>query len=193
LTVPHPGARLIVQTPKEEKLQCSRQPGAIGTWRSSRPKYWEPSTFFFESRRREVEQHKKRAGAGFEAYEESRRQLVEAEEELVGLRRRTVGLQAEAVDTIVGGGEVSELAEGVSGLQHEIHHLVEAEKDARKRKEEAEESLRRAELDYGGELGETADRVAAFALQQVEEIDGFKGRLDQRFAEGRTSVLGAAN
>jgi hypothetical protein len=148
---------------------------------------------FFESRRREVEQHKKRAGPGFEAYEESRRRLVEAEEELVDLRRRTAGLQAEAVDTIVGGGEVSELAEGVSGLQHEIHHLVEAEKDARKRKEEAEESLRRAELDYGGELGETADRVAAFALQQVEEIDGFKGRLDQRFAEGRTSVLGAAN
>ena len=148
---------------------------------------------YFESRRREVEQHKKSAGPGFEAYEELRRQLAEAKEELVELRRRAAELQAEAVDTIVGSGEVSDLAEGVSELQQVIHDLAEAEKDARKRKEEIEESLRRAKLDYGGDLGEAADRVAAFALQQVEEIDGFKGRLDQRFAEGRTSVLGAAN
>ena len=112
--------------------------------------------------------------------------------ELVELRRRAAELQMEAVDTIVGGGEVSDLEEGVSELQQEIHDLAEAEKAARKRKEAAEESLRRVELDYGGDLGEAADRVAAFALQEAEEIDGFKGRLDQRFAEGRTSVLGAA-
>jgi hypothetical protein len=148
---------------------------------------------YFETRRREVEENKGSTGAGFEAYEAVRRQLAEVEEELVELRRRTAELQAEAVDIIVGGGEVSDLAEGVSELQQEIHDLVEAEKAARKRKEEAEELLRRAELDYGGDLGEAADRVAAFALQKAEEIDGFKERLDQRFAEGRTSVLGAAN
>ena len=60
-----------------------------------------------------------------------RRQLAEAEEELVEFRRHTAELQAEAVDTIVGGGEVSELAEGVSELQQEIHDLVEVEKAAR--------------------------------------------------------------
>ena len=140
-----------------------------------------------------MEDHKKSAGAGFEAYEVLRRQLAEVEEELVELRRRAADLQVEAVDTIVGGDEVSDLAEGVSELQREIHHLAEAEKAARKRKEEAEESLRRVELDYGGNLGEAADRVAAFALQKAEEIDGFKERLDQQFAEGKTSVLGAAN
>jgi chromosome segregation ATPase len=148
---------------------------------------------YFETRRREVEENKKNAGSGLEAYEEVRRQLAEAEEDLVELRRRAAELQVEAVDTIVGGGEVSDLAEGVSELQQEIHDLAEAEKAARKRKEDAEETLRRVELDYGGDLGEAGDRVAAFALQQVEEIDGFKERLDQRFAEGRTSVLGAAN
>jgi hypothetical protein len=40
-------------------------------------------------------------------------------EELVELRRRAAELQAEAVDTIVGGGEVSELAEAVSELQQD--------------------------------------------------------------------------
>ena len=148
---------------------------------------------YFETRCREVEDYKKSAGAEFEAYEVVRRQLAEVEEELVELRRRAADLQVEAVDTIVGGDEVSDLAEGVSELQREIHRLAEAEKAARKRKEEAEESLRRVELDYGGNLGEAADRVAAFALQKAEEIDGFKERLDQQFAEGRTSVLGAAN
>ena len=148
---------------------------------------------YFETRRREVEESKKSAGAKFEASEVVRRQLAEVEEELVELRHRTAELQAEAVDTIVGGGEVSDLAEGVSELQQEIHDLVEAQKAARRRKEEAEESLRRAELDYGGDLGEAADQVAAFALQKAQEIEGFKERLDQRFAEGRPSVLGAAN
>lgn len=147
---------------------------------------------YFETRRREVEENKKGAGAEFEAYEAVRRQLAEVEEELVELRRRATELQVEAVDTIVGGEEVSDLAEGVTELQQEIDYLAEAEKAARKRKEEAEEFLRRVELDYGGGLGEAADRVAAFALQEAEKIDGFKERLDQRFAEGRTSVLGAA-
>lgn len=35
--------------------------------------------------------------------------------------------------------------------------------------------------------------MAAFALQRAEEIDTFKVRVDQRFVEGRTSVLGAAS
>jgi chromosome segregation ATPase len=148
---------------------------------------------YFQDRRREVEENKRSAGSAFEAYEVVRQQLARAEEALEEIRRRTAEIQAEAVDTIVGGGEASELEEGVSELQQEIHDLAEAEKAARRRKEEAEATLRRAELDYGSELGETADRVAAFALQKIEEIDGFKERLDQRFVEGRTSVLEAAN
>ena len=71
--------------------------------------------------------------------------------------------------------------------------MAEAEKTSRKRKEAAEETLRRAELNFKGDLGLSADRVAAFALHKVEEIDTFKAQLDQHFKEGRTSVLGAAN
>ena len=67
---------------------------------------------YFETRRREVEENKKNVGAEFEAYEGVRRKLAEAEEELVELRRRAAELQIEAVDAIVGGGEVSDLAEG---------------------------------------------------------------------------------
>ena len=158
---------------------------------------------YFEARRREVEGSKRRAGPAFEAYEEARRQLAEVEEELEGIRRRTEELKAHAVDTVdacVGGSEasdlqeeISDLQEEISDLQEEVRGLAEAEKSAQRRKEEAEEKLWRAELDFEGDLGLAADGVAAFALHKVEEIEAFKARLDQRFAEGRTSVLGAAN
>jgi hypothetical protein len=45
---------------------------------------------------------------------------------------------------------------------------------------------------FEGDLGDAASGVAAFALRKADDIDAFKNRLDQRFAEGRTSVLGAA-
>ncbi len=155
---------------------------------------------YFEARRREVEESKGRAGPAFEAYDEARRQLAEAEEELEGIHRRTAELKASTVDAAVGGNETSELHENISELQKDISELrevvrdlAEAEKTSRKRKELAEEALWRAELDFKGDLGLSADRVAAFALHEVEEIDAFKAQLDQSFKEGRTSVLGAAN
>ena len=155
---------------------------------------------YFKVRRREVEESKGRVGPAFEAYDEARRQLAEAEEELEEIRRRTDELKAGAVDAVVGGNEtsdlhkdISELQSDISELREEVLGLAEAEKISRKRKDEAEEELRRAELNFEGDLGLSADRVAAFALHKVEEIDAFKARLDQGFKEGRTSVLGAAN
>ena len=70
--------------------------------------------------------------------------------------------------------------------------VVWAKNNAQSRKEEAEETLRRVDLDFEGDLGLAADAVAAFALHKIEEIEALKNRLDQRFAEGRTSVLKAA-
>ena len=155
---------------------------------------------YFEARRREVEERKGRAGPAFEAYDEARRQLAETEEELEGIRRRTDELKAGAVDAVVGGNEpselqkdISELQKDISELREEVRDLAEAEKTSRKRRELAEERLRRAELNFKGDLGLSADRVAAFALHKVEEIDAFKAQLDRSFKEGRTSVLGAAN
>ncbi len=148
---------------------------------------------YFEALRREVEESKQRAGSVFEWYEEARRQLAQAEEELEELRRATTQLQAEIVATAARGDEASELEIEVSKLQKEIHSLAEAEKIARRRKAEIEETLRQSELNFDGDLGEALDRVAAFALHKAEEIDAFKGRVDQRFVEGRTSVLGAAS
>ncbi len=96
------------------------------------------------------------------------------------------------MDAVVGGTEVSELGDELSELQEEVRALTQAEKTLLRRKEDAEEALRRTELGFEGDLGLAADRVAALALSKVEEIDAFKARLDERFAEGRTSVLGAA-
>ncbi len=96
------------------------------------------------------------------------------------------------VDAVVGSSEASELGEEISELQEEVRDLAQAEESAQRRKEDAEETLRRVELDFEGDLGLAADEVAALALSKVKEIDAFKARLDQRFAEGRTSILGAA-
>ena len=122
---------------------------------------------------------------------------MEVEEELGRIHRRTDELKAELVDAAAVGGnsEASELAREISeisALQQEVRDLVEAEKSAQRRKEEAEETLRRVDLDFEGDLGLAADAVAAFALHKIEEIEALKDRLDQRFAEGRTAVLKAA-
>jgi ribosomal protein L12E/L44/L45/RPP1/RPP2 len=43
--------------------------------------------------------------------------------------------------------------------------------------------------DIGEHLTEAGNALAAVALAKAEEIDALKNRVDQRFAEGRTSVL----
>ena len=98
-------------------------------------------------------------------------------------------VKAEAIEAVAGSSETSELEEGVSELQVELSELVESEQSALRCKKEAEERLERVRQNIGGDLGEAAEGIAAFALLKAEEIDAFKGRLDQRFAEGRTSVL----
>jgi exonuclease VII large subunit len=146
---------------------------------------------YFEVRRREVEESIERAGTEFKNFEEARRQLVEAEKELEQIQQRTVELKGEALNAIVESREASELEEGVSELETElISELAEAEQSALGRKREAEERLRSlTEQDIGKHLTEASNGLAAIALAKVEEIDALKNRVDQRFAEGRTSVL----
>jgi chromosome segregation ATPase len=145
---------------------------------------------YFEVRRREVEESIERAGTEFKNFEEARRQLVEAEKELEQIRYRTAELKAEALNAIVGSSEASELEEGVSELETELGELAEAEQSALGRKRDAEERLRRLTgQDIGEHLAEASSGLAAVALAKAEEIDALKDRVDQRFAEGRTSVL----
>jgi chromosome segregation ATPase len=145
---------------------------------------------YFELRRSEVEQSIERAGTEFNNFQETRRQLVEAEKELEQIQRRTEELKREALNAIVESSEASELEEGVSDLETELSELAEAEQSALGRKREAEERLRSLTgQDIGEQLAEASTGLAAIALAKVEEIDAFKDRVDQRFAEGRTSVL----
>jgi len=145
---------------------------------------------YFEVRRREVEQSKERAGTEFKNFQEARRQLVEAEKELEQIQQRTAELKGEAFNAIVESSEASELEEGVSELETELSELAEAEQSALGRKREAEERLRSLTgQDIEEHLAEASSAVAAIALAKAEEIDAFKDRVDQRFAEGRTSVL----
>jgi exonuclease VII large subunit len=146
---------------------------------------------YFEVRRRQVEESIERAGTEFKNFEEARRQLVEAEKELEQIQQRTVELKGEALNAIVESREASELEEGVSELETElISELAEAEQSALGRKREAEERLwSLTEQDIGKHLTEASSGLAAIALAKVEEIDALKNRVDQRFAEGRTSVL----
>ena len=146
---------------------------------------------YFEVRRREVEESIERAGTDFNNFQEARRQLVEAEKELEQIQQRTVELKGEALNAIVESREASELEEGVSELETElISELAEAEQSALGRKREAEERLRSLTgQDIGEHIAEASNALAAVALAKVEEIDAFKDRVDQRFADGRTSVL----
>jgi chromosome segregation ATPase len=154
---------------------------------------------YFAAQRREVEDSKERSGPAFKAYEQARRQLIKAERELEEIQYRTAELKGEAMGVAVGSSEPSELKEEVAELQEELGELqeelgelAEAEQSALRRKREAEERLRRAEEDFGGDLAEATSGLAAAALAKGEEIDAFKGRVDQRFVEGRTSVLEVA-
>jgi hypothetical protein len=148
---------------------------------------------YFEVRRREVEQSIERAGTEFKNFQEARRQLVEAEQELEQIQQRTEELKGEALNAIVESSEASELEERVSGvseLETELSELAEAEQSALGRKSEAEESLRSLTgQDIGEHLAEASTGLAAIALAKAEEIDAFKDRVNQRFAEGKTSVL----
>ena len=145
---------------------------------------------YFEVRRREVEESIERAGTEFKNFDEARRQLVEAEQELEQIRQRTAELKGEAMNALVGTSEASELEEGVSELEKELGELAEAEQSALGRKKDAEERLRRLTgQDIGEHLAEASSALAAIALAKAEEIDALKDRVDQRFAEGRTSVL----
>jgi predicted dithiol-disulfide oxidoreductase (DUF899 family) len=146
---------------------------------------------YFEVRRREVEESIERAGTEFENFEEARRQLVDAEMELEQIQKRMAELKAEALNVIVESSEASELEEGVSKLEPNlIGELAEAEQSALGRKKEAEEILRSLTgQDIGEHLAEASSGLAAVALAKTEEIDALKERVDQRFAEGRTSVL----
>ena len=147
---------------------------------------------YFEVRRRDVEQSIERVGTEFKNFQEARRQLVEAEKELEQIQQRTAELKGEALNAIVESSEPSELEEGVSELETELSELglAEAEQSALGRKREAEERLRSlTELDIGEHLAEASTGLAAIALAKAEEIDALKALVDQRFAEGRTSVL----
>lgn len=148
---------------------------------------------YFEARLREVAQAPRKVGPAVEAYEEARRRLAEAEAELETLRRRTQEIEASTVGVAVGNSGASDLRKQLEELQEEVQDLAEAEEAAEGRKEGAKEALRQTEVDFEGDIGLAADEVAAIALSKVEEIDAFKARLDGRFAEGRTFVLGAAN
>jgi chromosome segregation ATPase len=149
---------------------------------------------YFEVRRREVEQSIERAGTEFKNFQGARQQLVEAEKELEQIQRRTEEIKGEALNAIVESSEASELEEGMSGvsdLERELSELAEAEHSALGRKSEAEERLRSltGQDDIGEHLAEASTGLAAIALAKAEEIDALKDRVDQRFAEGRTSVL----
>jgi hypothetical protein len=72
---------------------------------------------YFEVRRHELEDSKKRAGSEYEKFEEARRQLMGAEQELEQIQRRTAYLKGEALNTVMESSEASELEEGVTELQ----------------------------------------------------------------------------
>ena len=145
---------------------------------------------YFEVRRREVEQSIERAGTEFKNFQEARRQLMEAEKELEQIQQRTAELKGEALNAIAQSSEASELEEGVSELETELSELAEAEQSALGRKREAEERLRSLTgQDIGEHLAEASSGLAAIALAKAEEIDALKDLVDQRFVEGRTSVL----
>ena len=168
----------------------SESTGAEGPIEELETELFRSLDHYFEVRRREVKQSIERAGTEFKNFQEARRQLMEAEQELEQIQQRTVELKGEALNAIVEGSEASELEEGMSGLEKELGELAEVEQRALGRKREAEERLRTLTgQDIGEHLAEASSGLAAIALAKVEEIDAFKDRVDQRFAEGRTSVL----
>jgi chromosome segregation ATPase len=131
-----------------------------------------------------------RAGTDYKNFEEARRRFVEAEMELEQIQQRTEELKGQALNAIVESSEASELEEGVSELETELSELAEAEQSTLQRKRDAEEKLQSlTEQDIGEHLADASSAVSAVALAKVEEIDALKDRVEQHFAEGRTSVL----
>jgi hypothetical protein len=115
---------------------------------------------------------------------------MEAEKELEQIQQRTAELNGKALNTLVQSSEASELEEGVSELETELSELAEAEQSALERKRAAEEKLQSlTELDIAEHLAEASSAVSAVALAKADEIDALKDRVEQRIAEGRTSVL----
>jgi hypothetical protein len=145
---------------------------------------------YFEVRRREIEESIERTGTEYKNFQEARRQLMEADQELEQIRHRTAELRGEAMNTLVEGSEATELEVGMSGLEKELAELAELEQSALGRKKDAEEMLRRLTgQDIGEHIAEASSAVSAVALGKAEEIDAFKDRVDQHFAGKRTSVL----
>ena len=74
-------------------------------------------------------------------------------------------------------------------METEFGELAEVEQSALGRKRDAEERFQRLTgQDIGEHLAEAGNAVAAVALAKAEEY-ALKDRVDQRFAEGKTSVL----
>lgn len=145
---------------------------------------------YFELRRCQVEQSIERAGTEYKNFQEARRQLMEAEQELDPIRHRTAELKGEAMNTLVEGSEATELEEGMSRLEKELAELAGLEQSALERKKDAEEMLRSLTgQDIGEHIAEASSAVSAVALAKAEEIDAFKDRVDQHFAEKKASVL----
>ncbi len=168
----------------------SEPTGAEGPFEKFETELFSSLDRYFEVRRREVEESIERAGTEFKNFQEARRQLMEAKQELEQIQQRTAELKGEALNNVVEGSEASELEEGMSGLETEFGELAEVEQSALGRQRDAEERLRRLTgQDIGEHLAEAGNALAAVALAKAEEIDAFKDRVDQRFAEGRTSVL----
>jgi len=168
----------------------SEPTGAEGSFQEVEIEVFRALDRYFEVRRREVEESIERAGTEYKDFEEARRQLMEAEQELEQIQHRTAELKGEALNAIVESSEASELEEGMSGLETELGELAELEQSALGRKRDAEERLRRLTgQDVGEHLAEASSALSAVALAKAEEIDALKDRVDQRFAEGKTSVL----
>jgi seryl-tRNA synthetase len=148
---------------------------------------------YFEICHRELEESKERAGTEFKSFQEARRELMEAEQELEQIRQRAAELKGESLNTVSESSEVSELEEEVSELHKELGGLAEEEQRALERKTIAEERFQRTMgQDAREHLAEASNELAAVAMTKAEEINAFKERVDQYFAEGKTSILEVA-
>src|SRR5215216_8021258 len=144
----------------------SEPTGAEGSIQEFEAEVFRALDRYFEVRRREVEESIERAGTEYKDFEEARRQLMEAEQELEQIQHRTAELKGEALNAIVESSEASELEEGMSGLETELGELAEAEQSVLGRKREAEERLRSLTgQDIGEHLAEASNALAAVALE----------------------------
>src|SRR4028119_1937952 len=92
---------------------------------------------YFEARIREITQAPRKVGPAVAVYEEARRRLAEAEEELEGIRRRQQEIKTGTVDAAVEDSGASELGKQLSELQEEVRGLTEAGQAAQGAQREA--------------------------------------------------------